>query len=84
MELATISQGDAMRPNSKRHKPDPKYVLALLARILARTGMDDVAVAERLGVHVRTIRKWCGSPEKDSYVPIPYVSQFALEELARA
>ena len=73
-----------MRPNSKRHRPDPKYVRTLLDRICCRTNMDDEAVAERLGIHVRTIRKWYGSPEKDSYVPIPYVSQFALEELARS
>ncbi len=84
MELATLPQGDRMRPNSKRHKPEPAYVRTLLERILARTGMDDEAVADRIGVHVRTLRRWYASLDTDkTAISIPYAYQFALEELAR-
>ena len=46
--------------------------------------MDDEAVSERIGVHVRTLRRWYASLDTDkTAISIPYAYQFALEELAR-
>lgn len=67
-----------MKPDSKKHNPDPAYLRGLLKS----TGMSTVEVAATLEVSSRAIRAYLSSEDSASYRVAPYLFQYALEQLA--
>lgn len=69
-----LSLGQA--PDSARHNPDPDYI-----RTLVRwSGLTQDEVAARLGLDVRTLRRYQSTNSK-TICRAPYSVQFALEML---
>lgn len=66
-----------MKPDFKRHNPDPRY----LRDHVARTGLTQEEVAARLGVSPRAMRSYL-SLTRGSRQDAPYPVQFALEALS--
>jgi len=62
--------------NRSQHNPSPEYIRGLVARI----GLSQRLLAEELGVTSRIVRYWLND---DGRIQIPYVYQFALENLAK-
>jgi len=61
-----------MKPNASDYNPDPQYI----SDLIGSTGLTQKALADLLGVDVRTIRRW-----KSGEVTVSYTDQFALEVL---
>lgn len=59
-----------MTPDASQYDPRPEY----LSDLIESTGMVQSALAAKLGVDERTIRKW-----KHGERQAPYLAQFALE-----
>lgn len=59
-----------MIPDASNYDPNPEY----LSQLIESTGITQPALALRLGVNERTIRKW-----KHGERVAPYLAQFALE-----
>lgn len=68
-----------MKPDARRHNPDPSYLRGLIAR----AGVTQEAAAAALGMSARQLRYYLqvgADPEKRQEAPYPV--QFALEQLA--
>ena len=65
-----------MRPDAKKHNPDPLY----LRELIARTGMSQRQCAAQIGISDRNMRAHLSIAGK--LAPAPYLVQFALESLA--
>lgn len=66
-------------PNAEQfHDPDPAVAACLYARI----GLPMADVSAAVGVAVRTLR--CYKADGESFLPMPYSVQYALETLANA
>ncbi len=61
-----------MKPDARRYDPRPEY----LAELIGSTGLTQAAVAKKIGVDERTIRRWLSGQRQ-----FPYTVQFALESL---
>jgi transcriptional regulator with XRE-family HTH domain len=59
-----------MRPDASTYDPRPEY----LAELIDSTGLTQAAVAKRIGVDERTIRRWLSGERQ-----FPYTVQFAVE-----
>jgi len=66
-----------MKPDARRHNPNPAYLRGLVAR----TGLTQEQAAKALGISARSMRAHL-SESKASRQDAPYVVQFALEALA--
>lgn len=69
----------AMKPDSSRHNPDPRYLRGLLER----AGISQRKAAELLGITDRAMRYYLSDEGSATFRPAPYPVQFALECLAR-
>lgn len=65
-----------MRPDAKKHNPDPLY----LRELIARTGLSQRQCAALIGISERNMRAHLTMAGK--LLPAPYPVQFALESLA--
>lgn len=59
-----------MKPDASRYDPRPEY----LAELIGSTGMTQAALAKRIGVDERTIRRWLSGERQFNYR-----DQFAIE-----
>lgn len=59
-----------MKPDATTYDPRPEY----LTELIRSTGMTQAAVAARIGVDERTIRRWLSGERT-----FPYTVQFAIE-----
>ncbi len=67
-----------MKPDARRHNPDPIY----LRKLIDEAGLSQLEAARRLGIEGRTLRYYLADPAISKHVKAPYVVQFALECLA--
>lgn len=61
----------------KNHNPDSLYLKSLIER----AGVGQREAARLCGIDERTLRRYIANPDKKSYLPCPYVVQYALENL---
>ncbi len=59
-----------MKPDASRYDPRPEY----LAELIGSTGLTQAALAARIGVDERTIRRWLSGQRQFNYR-----DQFAIE-----
>jgi len=59
-----------LKPDARRYDPRPEY----LAELIGSTGLTQVALAAKIGVDERTIRRWLSGQRQFSYT-----DQFAIE-----
>ncbi|MDO4224233.1 MAG: helix-turn-helix transcriptional regulator [Acinetobacter sp.] len=67
-----------MKPNAQHYNPDPDY----LRELIAKTGLTQNEVAQRVGVSGRTMRRYLTFSTSENYQQAPYAVQFAIECLA--
>jgi transcriptional regulator with XRE-family HTH domain len=60
------------------HNTNPDY----LRQLLEATGLSQRAVARRIGVSDRVLRYYLSDPDSDTWRPMPYPEQYAIEALA--
>ena len=64
-----------MKPNAKRHNPDPAY----LRDLIDRAGLSQREAARRIGITDRMMRYYLADDEASPRAP--YVVQYAIENL---
>ena len=66
------------RPDASEHNGDPLY----LRDLIARSGLSQRQVAERLGIRRTELQAYLFSEDDPRHRTVPYPVQFALECLA--
>lgn len=67
-----------MKPDATAYNPDPDYLRSLIAK----TGLTQNEIADRVGVSHRTMRRYITFANSENYQKAPYAVQFAIECLA--